>query len=170
MTDDGTIKSGTLELPLSAFLDERGRREYLRWAKWNETIAKGAPGHWTDPSVIASLRTYFERCFFPKTIARTLELYPVQIAGTDIEGVKAEEISPAQGVAPSNRARVLINLHGGGFTVGGQYGGQLESIPISALAGIKVVSVDYRLAPEYEFPAATEDVVTVYRALLRDHA
>ncbi len=51
---------------------------------------------------------------------------------------------------------------------GGKYGGEIESIPIAATGNIKVVSVDYRMAPEYHFPAATDDVVAVYKSLL-DH-
>ena len=40
---------------------------------------------------------------------------------------------------------------------------------MASLAGIKVISIDYRLAPEHEFPAATEDVVAVYRDLLNHY-
>jgi monoterpene epsilon-lactone hydrolase len=46
----------------------------------------------------------------------------------------------------------------------------LESIPIAGEARIKVISVDYRQAPEARFPAASEDVVSVYRELLKSYA
>jgi epsilon-lactone hydrolase len=62
---------------------------------------------------------------------------------------------------------VLINLHGGGFTV--DSGSLTESIPIACYGGIKVVSVLYRLAPEHPFPAAVEDAVAVYRELLKSY-
>jgi acetyl esterase/lipase len=64
----------------------------------------------------------------------------------------------------------MVNLHGGGFEVGGGgVHGLLESIPISAVAQIKVVTVDYRMGPENVFPAASEDVAAVYRSLLKDY-
>jgi acetyl esterase/lipase len=45
----------------------------------------------------------------------------------------------------------------------------MESVPIASIGKIKVVSVDYRQAPEYEFPAASEDVAKVYRELLKTY-
>jgi epsilon-lactone hydrolase len=83
--------------------------------------------------------------------------------------VQTDVVTPRVGVAQHNRNRVLINLHGGGMIVGGRYGGQLESIPISSIMGIRVVSVDYRMAPEHRYPAAEEDVIAVYRELLRSY-
>jgi acetyl esterase/lipase len=67
----------------------------------------------------------------------------------------------------SNRNRVLINLHGGGFN--SDSGSLIEGVPIANLAKIKVVSVYYRLAPENPFPAAVDDVVAVYRELLKTY-
>ena len=66
-----------------------------------------------------------------------------------------------------NRSRVLINLHGGGFI--SDSGSLIEGIPISNLTKIKVVSVYYRLAPENPFPAAVDDVIAVYRELLKTY-
>lgn len=63
---------------------------------------------------------------------------------------------------------MLINLHGGGFT--SDSGSLLESIPIASLTGMQVIAVEYRLAPEFPFPAAVDDSVAVYKELLKTHA
>jgi acetyl esterase/lipase len=81
-----------------------------------------------------------------------------------------ETFTPVSGISAANQKRVLINLHGGGFETGARSVGRVESIPIAGLGRIKVISVDYRLGPENSFPAATEDVAAVYRALLKDYA
>jgi epsilon-lactone hydrolase len=83
--------------------------------------------------------------------------------------VPVESFTPTEGTRAHNRARVLINLHGGSYIIGGRWGGQVESIPIAAVGGIRVGSVDYRMAPEHRFPAASQDAAKVYRALLREY-
>jgi acetyl esterase/lipase len=45
----------------------------------------------------------------------------------------------------------------------------LESLPIAVTGGFKVISLDYREAPEAVFPAASEDVAAVYRELLKSY-
>src|SRR5581483_976376 len=39
----------------------------------------------------------------------------------------------------------------------------------AGLGGFKVITVDYRMFPEHKFPAASEDVAAVYRALLQHY-
>jgi acetyl esterase/lipase len=78
--------------------------------------------------------------------------------------VRADIITP---LPDPGTKRVLINLHGGGFN--SDSGSLIEGIPIANLAKIKVVSVYYRLAPENPFPAAVEDVVAVYKELLKTY-
>jgi len=107
--------------------------------------------------------------FYEPKIARAREVYPVAESPLDIEGIYTEVFMPAGGLPETNRNRVLINLHGGGFTVGARTEGRLESIPVAAVAGMKVISVDYRQGPEHRFPAASEDVATVYRHLLETY-
>src|SRR3546814_3835888 len=83
--------------------------------------------------------------------------FAVAIEPKMIAGVQTDIVTPREGISGKNADRVLINLHGGGMLVGGRYGGQLESIPVSSMGRIKVVTVDYRMAPEHSYPAAEED-------------
>ena len=82
-------------------------------------------------------------------------------------GVPVDVVRPADGVSPRNRDRVLINVHGGAFLWGAGSGALVEAVPIAATMGVDVVTVDYRLAPEHRFPAASQDVAAVYAALLK---
>lgn len=84
-----------------------------------------------------------------------------------IGGVGVDDVIPQAGIAPANTARVLINVHGGAFMWGSGSGALVEAIPIAATMRIRVVTVDYRLAPEHRYPAASEDVTAVYRELLK---
>jgi monoterpene epsilon-lactone hydrolase len=92
--------------------------------------------------------------------------YPVNIEGTSTAGVRTDIITPLA-TPESHRNLVLINLHGGGFN--SDSGSLIEGDPIANLAKIKVVSVYYRLAPENPFPAAVDDVVAVYKELLKTY-
>jgi len=64
---------------------------------------------------------------------------------------------------------VLIDLHGGHFMGGARTVSHEEAIPIASTGKIKVISIDYRMWPEYVFPAASEDVAAVYRELLKNY-
>lgn len=92
--------------------------------------------------------------------------YPANVEETSMAGVRTDIITPIA-MPEANRNRVLINLHGGGFN--SDSGSLIEGIPIANLAKIKVVSVYYRLAPENPFPAAVDDVVAVYKELLKTY-
>ena len=59
--------------------------------------------------------------------------------------------------APGDRLPVVINFHGGGWVSGDPHQSEWWCSSVSADAGVVVVSVDYRLAPEHPFPAAPED-------------
>jgi monoterpene epsilon-lactone hydrolase len=93
-------------------------------------------------------------------------IYPVNLATQTMAGVPVRVVTPLS-IPPENRDRVLINLHGGGFN--SDSGSLSESIPIANLAKMKVISVLYRLAPEHPFPAGLDDVVSVYKVLLKTY-
>ncbi|MFI6995924.1 alpha/beta hydrolase [Nocardia sp. NPDC050175] len=64
------------------------------------------------------------------------------------------------------RAGTILYFHGGGFV----YGSPETAMPLTAnlvtRTGFRAYSVDYRLAPEHPFPAAIDDTLSAYRALL----
>lgn len=93
-----------------------------------------------------------------------LKICPVDIKDQVIDGVPVHVVTP-KNMPISSHDRILINLHGGGFN--SDSGSWTESIPIAFYSKVKVVAVLYRLAPEYPFPAAVDDAVTVYKALLK---
>lgn len=60
----------------------------------------------------------------------------------------------------------LFHLHGGGFALGSAAGSVGLASSLARKAGMRAVSVDYRLAPEHPYPAALHDVTAAYRALV----
>lgn len=107
--------------------------------------------------------------FMVPYLERDKVLFPVTVEDTTIGGVHVYVYEPVGGVKASERGRVLIDLHGGGFTGCWPGCAELESRPVASVGGVKVVSVDYREGPENKFPAASEDVASVYRALLKTY-
>lgn len=101
-------------------------------------------------------------------VARLRENFAVEIAAKRIGGVEVLDVTPADG--SQDPERVLINLHGGAFCVGWDGIALMEAIPIAALGKFRVVSVNYRMAPEHRHPAGVEDVAAVHAALLEDYA
>jgi epsilon-lactone hydrolase len=83
-----------------------------------------------------------------------------------IGGVQCYVITPKV-VNPKNRNRLLLGLHGGGNVAGGGENGILESIVVAGLMGYKVIHVDYRMLPEHPFPAAIDDVMAVWKAVIK---
>ncbi|MGB3289679.1 MAG: alpha/beta hydrolase [Burkholderiaceae bacterium] len=66
----------------------------------------------------------------------------------------------------SNRARVILYLHGGGYQIGSATSHHNVMARLSTVSGHHVLGVEYRLAPEHRFPAALDDVLTAYKWLL----
>lgn len=98
--------------------------------------------------------------------ARQLGRYPVDVTEGAIAGVPVRLFTPKD-MPEENNQRILINLHGGGFTI--DSGSLSENIPVAFLAKAKVVAVLYPLSPEHRFPAAVDAAVAVYKDILKAH-
>jgi len=107
--------------------------------------------------------------FMKGYLARDYQLFAFDKKDQKIGGVHVYVYTPKNGIAAKNKKRILITLHGGGFSGCWPGCAELESIPVSALGQIEVVSVDYRQGPDHKFPAASEDVASVYQELLKTY-
>lgn len=81
-----------------------------------------------------------------------------------IDGVETEW-SAAPG---SDGTRVLVFFHGGGYCSGSIRSHRSMASEAGRAAGVKALAVGYRLAPEHPYPAALQDAMAVYDALLAD--
>jgi epsilon-lactone hydrolase len=85
----------------------------------------------------------------------------IALEGVDLGGVKGE-FSRAPGSA---RSRVLLFFHGGGYCSGSIISHRRMVTEAGRAARMRTLAVEYRLAPEYPFPAAHEDALTAWRYL-----
>ncbi|AXC13333.1 Lipase LipU [Acidisarcina polymorpha] len=156
VNSDGTVQIPSYAVPLSSFLSPDAKTyvtDHMREMQDPELVKQ-------DQGVPRFMKRYLER---------DEALFALERKDVSLGGVHTYTYSPRAGISDKNKARVLINLHGGGFSGCWPGCAELESMPISALMKIKVVTVDYREGPDNKFPAASEDVASVYRELLKTY-
>jgi acetyl esterase/lipase len=162
---DKTVVVPSFELPPSIYVSEQARaamaeKPFDPEIQMRQMMAAGK---------IAEIRPKIGQFMAPQ-VDRLKAIYPVTTRETSIDGVQVVYVTPAGGVPKANAGKIMLNLPGGGFVMGMAPGtGMVESIPLSAIAKVEIVSMTYRQAPEARYPAATEDVVKVYRELLKTH-
>jgi acetyl esterase/lipase len=84
---------------------------------------------------------------------------PAEVGGVPGEWIDADDADPSA---------VVLYLHGGGYVAGSVDSHRNLLGHLARAVGCRVFAADYRLAPENPHPAALDDAVAVYRALLAD--
>jgi epsilon-lactone hydrolase len=87
----------------------------------------------------------------------------VTCSAVDAGGVPAEWVDPPEVTSP---APTLLYFHGGGYGMGSVNTIRPLVSQLAVATSARVLSVDYRLAPEHACPAAVEDAVSAYRWLV----
>jgi monoterpene epsilon-lactone hydrolase len=67
-----------------------------------------------------------------------------------------------------DNGRVFLYLHGGAYLIGSPATHRAITGALAKLGNLAVCALDYRLAPEHRYPAALEDAVAAYQALLAE--
>jgi epsilon-lactone hydrolase len=88
----------------------------------------------------------------------------VTVTAAALGGVPTAEIT-VDGVEPHH---VILYFHGGVYVISDAFLAAGLASQVGRRTQAKVISVDYRLAPEHPYPAAVDDALTAYQALLRD--
>ena len=94
------------------------------------------------------------------------EVHPVP-DGVQVATARVADV-PVEWITAPNASEdgLLLYLHGGGYVVGSPASHRHFVAKLSEETELQALLVDYRLAPENPFPAAVEDAISVYAALL----
>ena len=108
--------------------------------------------------------------------AMLLAAFSMQVTGLDVAveettvgSVPVFLVSPA-GVEAGPDRPVYLDIHGGALVMGGGECCRAMAISSATRVGLPTWSVDYRMPPDHPFPASLDDCLTVYRAVLEQHA
>jgi epsilon-lactone hydrolase len=86
------------------------------------------------------------------------------VTAAALGGVRTAEIT-IEGIEPRH---VVLYFHGGVYVLGDAFLAADLASQVGRRTGAKVISVDYRLAPEHPYPAAVDDALAAYEALLQN--
>ena len=129
------------------------------------------PPHFNaDPKTPAEWKELIERRakLSIANIPAMKEKLGVKVEETRIAGVHCFIVTPSK-IPPENRRRVLVHVHGGGYVFGPGEAALPEAILMAGFGGFKVISVDYRMPPDFPYPAAMDDAMAVWKDTVKRH-
>ena len=97
-----------------------------------------------------------------QALQTTKQQLGVSVTAEKIAGVQAYRVKPAA-IAPENRNRILVHVHGGAYVFGGGEAAAGEAVLMAHFGKIEIVSVDYRMPPDFPYPAALDDALAVWK-------
>ena len=106
---------------------------------------------------VAEQRVIFEDMMAAIPVAADVTTSSGSLGGIPVLNVEAAGV---------DHARVIFYLHGGAYAIGTAASSVGLASDLARRAGARLVTVDYRLAPEHPHPAAIDDAVAAYRGLL----
>jgi monoterpene epsilon-lactone hydrolase len=118
--------------------------------QWREIVAKG------------------EGVVTQKLMDSARRLFQVDVTSGTIGGVKVHTVVPKT-LPAKNQNKLLLYVHGGGYILNGGEGSVPEAMAMAHYGQMKVISIDYRMLPDHPFPAGLEDVIAVYKEVLKSY-
>ena len=91
-----------------------------------------------------------------------------KVEATSVGGVSCFHVTPKE-VAAENKNRLIVHVHGGAFVFNAGIAGTGEAVLLADACKTPALSIDYRMPPEHPFPAAGDDVLAVWKAVVAEH-
>lgn len=126
-------------------------------AQARESLSRRMQG--VDPSDIAAQRRAYDAYSENDPLPDMATMSDIDLGGVSCLGLLPKGCSGDH---------VIFWIHGGGFTMGSSRSHKGLAAQVAATAKVAAIVPDYRLAPEHRHPAALEDVVIAYRAVLAE--
>lgn len=117
--------------------------------------------NYADPQAMQRMRDGLAKMFLANARKITTDY---ALEAVDAGGVPAYWVRTGK---PRHARKAIVYLHGGGYIVGSAAAQLGVPLRVGPAAGVPVLSVEYRLAPEHPYPAAVDDCLAAYRWLLR---
>ena len=114
---------------------------------------------------VSALAKRYAEAAGPATV-KIAQDYGVDVKAETLDGVPVFKLTPKK-TDPEKAGKVVFYIHGGGYILGHGISGIGEGALLAGLHGWPVVAVDYRMAPEYPYPAAIDDAFRAYQALIK---
>jgi acetyl esterase/lipase len=106
---------------------------------------------------VAAQRPLLNQMLTAQPLPADVRVTPGDLGGVPVVFIDIADVEPRG---------IIFHIHGGGFALGSAEGSAGLASSLARKAGMRAVSVGYRLAPEHPYPAALQDVTAAYRALL----
>jgi acetyl esterase/lipase len=103
-----------------------------------------------------------------KVVRKAIALLGAKVEPADVAGVKCYRVTPKV-VAPGKENLLIVHVHGGAFVFNGGMAAAGEAVLLADACQTPALSIDYRMPPDHPFPAAPDDVLAVWKAVLKDH-
>jgi acetyl esterase/lipase len=91
-----------------------------------------------------------------------------KVEATKVAGVSCFRVTPKD-VAAKNRNRLIVHVHGGAFAFNAGVAGTGEAVLLADACKMPALSIDYRMPPDHAFPAAADDALSVWKAIIAEH-
>ena len=101
--------------------------------------------------------------FASEPLPELLDYYKPTVDTISIGGIRAIDVKPKNYV---DNGKVIVYIHGGAYVFFTADVTLLSSVPLSDLTGMRIISIDYTLAPQAKFDKITDEVLQMYKGLL----
>jgi len=166
LAQEGVWKLGPRTLPASVDVSDVMRETLLKLPTIDVSAAKGLVFR-TDEEWEAWAK---EGNVPSAAAARALaEALSVTIQEDKIAGVNVHRVTPSA-IDEDHQKHLFVYIHGGGWVRNAGIAGTIEPVLIAAHLKMSVVSIDYRMPPKHPAPAATDDVIAVWKELLKERS